>query len=200
MSNARLVPVTLLILLVAAAAGISLAERPRVMLLRDIEGIAHGSLEHPARKWNVLFFLISDSPIAKQYAPEIQRICTEYETQGAECTLVYVDPSMSEDAIRQYMKEYRYDCCKAVRDSDHRLVKAAGVSVSSEVAVFAQGATLKYRGRIDDFHAALGTSRQRANRHDLRDALDDLVAGRQVREPRTEAYGCFISDLASERS
>src|SRR6185369_14910520 len=104
---------------VAAAAGISLAERPREMLLRGIDGISHGSLEHPARKWNVLFFLISDCPIAKQYAPEIQRICTEYETQGAECTLVYVDPSMSEDAIRQYMKEYRYDCCKGVRDSDH---------------------------------------------------------------------------------
>jgi hypothetical protein len=198
MSNTRLVPISLLAILVAGAAALAIAPQPQELVLRDIDGVAFGSLQHPVRSWNVLFFLISDCPIAKQYAPEIQRICTAYATEGAECTLVYVDPSMTEDAIRQYMKEYRYDCCKAVHDPDHRLVRAAGVSVSSEVAVFARGASLKYRGRIDDFHAALGTSRQRANRHDLRDALDDLVAGRPVREPRSEAYGCFISDLSSE--
>ena len=198
MSNTGLIPITLLVILVAGAAGVSLAPQPQELFLRDIDGIAFGSLEHPVHKWNVLFFLVSDCPIAKQYAPEIQRICTEYETQGAECTLVYVDPSMTEDAIRKYMKAYRYDCCKAVRDPGHRLVQAAGVSVSSEVAVFARGAALKYRERIDDLYAGLGTSRQRASRHDLRDALDDLTAGRRVREPRSEAFGCFISDLASE--
>jgi hypothetical protein len=198
MSNTGLIPITLLVILVASAAGISMAPQPQELILRDIDGIAHGSLEHPVHRWNILFFLISDCPIAKQYAPEFKRICTEYETQGAECTLVYVDPSMTDDEIRQYMKAYGYDCCKAVRDPDHRLVQTAGVNVSSEVAVFARGAALKYRGRIDDFYAGLGTPRQRATRHDLRDALDDLVAGRRVREPQTEAFGCFISDVASE--
>jgi hypothetical protein len=32
----------------------------------------------------------------------------------------------------------------------------------------------------------------RAKRHDLQEALDDLLAGREVRLPETEAFGCSI--------
>jgi hypothetical protein len=198
MSTSRLVPVTLLVVLSAAAAGLLRVSEPQQIILRDIDGVAHGSLENPASKWNVLIFLLSDCPVANRYAPEIKRICSEYETKGADCFLVYEDPSMREEEIRLYMKTYGYDCCKAVRDLDHRFVRTAGVDVSSEVAVFARGSQLKYRGRIDDFYAQLGAPRPQVTRHDLRDALDDLAAGRPVREPRTSAFGCFISDILSE--
>jgi hypothetical protein len=189
-----------MILLTAAAVAIGfLGGRPEETALRDLDGAVHGSLEHPSGgKWNVLFFLTSDCPIANQYAPEIRRICTSYGQKGAQCFLVYVDPSMKEDQIRQYIKDFQYDCCTPIHDKDHRLVRTAGATVSSEVAVFARGADLKYRGRIDNFYAALGTQRQHVTQHDLRDALDNLVAGRPVQDARTDAVGCFIPETVSE--
>jgi hypothetical protein len=51
---------------------------------------------------------------------------------------------------------------------------------------------VEYRGRIDDLYAALGRPRRQVTHPDLRDALDDLVAGKPVRTPRTEATGCYI--------
>ena len=73
------------------------APAPADHLLRDIDGVLHGSLEKPAGwKWTLLFFLMADCPVANQYAPEIQRICSAYGPKGAKCFLVYVDPTMKE--------------------------------------------------------------------------------------------------------
>ena len=37
-------------------------------LLRDIDGVLHGALEKPAGwKWTLLFFLMTDCPVANQY-------------------------------------------------------------------------------------------------------------------------------------
>jgi hypothetical protein len=162
-------------------------------LLTDIEGITHGSIEKPSRgRWSVLFFLTPDCPIANQYAPEIRRICDSYEPQGAHCYLVYADPSLSKDAVRQHARDFHASRYPAILDSDYSLVDAAGATVSSETAIFSSGGKLEYRGRIDDFNLALGVPRQRATQHDLRDTLDALIAGRSVPNSRTETIGCFL--------
>jgi hypothetical protein len=188
------------VILSISALAVWLVPGPHEHVLRDIDGVIHGSLEHPARaRWSLLFFLMSDCPIANQYAPEIQRICTQYGPNGVECFLVYVDPAMKTDAIRKHMNDFQYSsCCTGILDSEHQLVKVSGATVSSEVAVFSNNGNLQYRGRIDNFNAALGTPRQRASQHDLRQALDALVAGNAVPHPRTEALGCFIPETDSE--
>jgi hypothetical protein len=164
-------------------------------VLQDVDGVFHGVLERmtPA-KWTALFFVTTDCPIANRYAPEIQRICTAYGPAGTQCFLVYVDPSTPAAAVRDHLKDYRYTCCPAIIDSEHNLVRKAGATVSSEVAVFSSKGELKYRGRIDNFYAGLGTPRQVVTEHDLRDALDALIAGHMVRNPRTQAIGCFIPE------
>src|SRR5262245_66234321 len=94
--------------------------------------------------------------------------------------------------IRKHMKYIKYTCCSAILDSNHELVKAAGATVVSEVALFANNGELKYRGRIDNLYAALGKPRQVVSERDLRNALDALIAGRSVPNSRTQAFGCFI--------
>jgi hypothetical protein len=164
-------------------------------VLQDINGVVHGAIERMTHaKWTVLFFLMADCPIANRYAPEIQRICAAYGPKGAECFLVYVDPSTTPAALQQHVKDYNFSCCPAILDSQHKLVRKAGATVSSEVAVFSNTGDLKYRGRIDNFNADLGSTRQRATQHDLRDALDALIAGRGIPNPRTQAIGCFIPE------
>ena len=45
---------------------------------------------------------------------------------------------------------------------------------------------------LDNRYIALGKSRPAATVHDLREALDAIVAGKPVAHPRTEAVGCYI--------
>src|SRR5262245_32831091 len=167
-----------------------LAPGPHV--LRDIDGTLHGSLEKPGSwKWTLLYFLMSDCPIANQYAPEVQRICTAYGSKGVRCFLVYVDRTMKTPDIRKHMRDFSYTW-PAILDSGHNLVDKAGATIVSEVAVFSSSGELKYRGRVDDRYAALGKPRQVVTQRDLANALDALIAGSNVTNSRTEAFGCFI--------
>jgi hypothetical protein len=187
--------------LVVIAGALWMAMRSAEHVLIDIDGVTHGTLEHPDQgSWSVLMYMTADCPIANQYAPEIQRICDSYESKGVRCYLVYADPSLSKDVVRKHAQDFHGARYPAILDSDYRLVDAAGATVSSETAVFSRGGKLEYRGRIDDFNAALGVQRQQATQHDLLDALDALIAGRSVANTRTEAIGCFLPTRSSGAS
>src|SRR5215475_3018331 len=166
-----------LFLLVLLAAQVGSAEH----FLRSIDGALLGSLENPKGwAWTLLFFVMSDCPIANQYAPEVQRICAAYGSKGVRCFLVYVDPTMNTADIRKHMKDFNYASWPAILDSSHDLVDKAGATIVSEVAVFSSDGELKYRGRVDDRYAALGKPRQVVTKRDLVSALEALIARRSV--------------------
>lgn len=165
------------------------ADEPRLI---DIDGLSHGTLAHPARgRWSALLFVATDCPISNHYAPELRRICAAYEPAGVQCTLVYSTPQLRADEVRAHVADYSLGL-PAVIDRDRVLVARAGATVTPQAAVFTPDGELAYSGRIDDLYAELGRPRQSATERDLRNALDDLVAGRPVRKPRTYPLGCYI--------
>jgi hypothetical protein len=166
--------------------------RHSALELVDIEGVDHGTLAAPTHgRWTSLFFVRTDCPIANRYAPEIRRICADYAAAGLECLLVYVDGHLTAEDVREHADAFDL-ALPAILDRDHALVAHAGATVTPEAAVFASGAELKYRGRIDNLYAELGRPRVNVTERDLRSALDDLVAGRSVHRSLTQATGCYI--------
>ena len=159
--------------------------------LTDVVGVEHGALDDNSRKATVLFFVMTDCPISNQFSPEINRICDAYEPQGVGCFLTYVDPEKSSDEIQAHASEYGHSR-PALHDRDRALTAKAEATITPEAAVFSPHGELLYRGRINNLYAALGKSRQRASVHDLRRALDEIVAGKEVSIPRTQAIGCFM--------
>jgi hypothetical protein len=70
------------------------------------------------------------------------------------------------------------------------------VRVTPEAAVWQAGAAEPaYRGRIDDRAVELGKLRAEASVHELRDAVDAVLAGRPPAPAGGPAIGCYISDL-----
>jgi hypothetical protein len=140
-------------------------------------------------------FISHDCPVSNHYAQEIRRICEAYAPRGVACRLIYVDAALTDAAARAHAREYQHGPYPVVVDRTHALVRGAGVTITPEVAVQnSRGATV-YRGRIDDFFADLGKPRRQVREHTLRDAIDALLAGRAVPRPRTQAIGCFISNM-----
>ncbi|GIT77890.1 MAG: hypothetical protein Ct9H300mP32_2720 [Verrucomicrobiota bacterium] len=70
--------------------------------------------------------------------------------------------------------------------------------VTPEAAVFDAKGRLIYRGRIDDLYADFGKKRARPTRHDLRDTLDALLAGKRLTKRTTKAVGCYI-DFSNDK-
>ncbi len=146
----------------------------------------------PDGKANVLVFVTSDCPISNGYAPKIQRVCAEYAAAGVKCTLVYEDVSIDEASVRVHQREYGYRDLSAVIDRDGAIARRARATVTPQVVVVGTDGGIKYRGRIDNQYAALGQPRRVVTSHDLRAAIEAVLADRRIAQPETEAFGCFI--------
>lgn len=140
---------------------------------------------------SVFIFTGTECPISNRYAPELRRIYEAFHARGVAFWLVYADAHDTPDMIRAHREAYGHPM-PALRDLEHALVGLTEATVTPEVVVFGPGRELRYRGRIDDWYVAFGKSRPRPTQHDLRDALDAVLAGRPVPEPRTHAIGCYI--------
>lgn len=157
----------------------------------------------PTGAANVIFFIATDCPISNSYAPEIQRVCQDYAARGVSCSLMYEDVDLPaahlDESVRKHLQEYRYSGIAAAIDRDRMAASRAKATVTPEAVVIDRTGKIRYRGRIDNFYAALGQTRRQVTEHDLRDALDAVVDGKSVRKSETEALGCFIVDPASLR-
>ncbi len=72
-------------------------------------------------------------------------------------------------------------------DDGQRVAKAYGATCTFHVFVLDRARRLRYQGRFDDSRLA-----ERVTSHDLRNALDDLLAGREVRVATTRPFGCSL--------
>lgn len=140
----------------------------------------------------VLIFVRTNCPVSNRYAPEIQRLSTEY--REAHFFLVYVDKKESAETIRRHDREFGYQL-PALRDLQHGLVKLSQAQITPEAAVFDSTRRLAYHGRIDNLYEDFGHARKSASTHELDDAIRAAQAGRSPTAASVPAVGCYISDV-----
>ena len=178
------------LLLLAVLTGSLLASSP---VLQTVSG---GEVRpfQPQGPAGLVFFVCTDCPISNGYAPEIQRICSVYKAKGVSCTLLYEDLDLSPETARKHLAEYGYTGAVAAIDAKRTAAKHAKAAVTPTAVVVDRQGAIRYRGRIDNFYAALGKPRQQVTEHNLTGALDDVLAGRAVPVAETKALGCYIID------
>jgi len=142
----------------------------------------------------VFLFVRTDCPIANRYAPAIRQLDEAYRSKNVAFWLVYADPDEDAGAIRKHLSDYRHKA-PALRDVKHDLVRHCQATTTPEVAVFNSRRDLVYHGRIDDQYTDFGKARNAPSRHDLRDAIEAVLAGRKVNEPYLKPIGCYIAAL-----
>ena len=151
------------------------------------------SAPNSSSKARVLFFITSDCPIANGFAPEIQRIVEQYGPRGLEFERVYTDYTLTPEAVQKHGREYGYASAARI-DKDHSVARTYGVTVTPTAVVVGPDGKWVYRGRIDDRYLAPGQYRLVPTTHELRDALDSVLAGRPVAVSETKAAGCPLTE------
>jgi hypothetical protein len=139
----------------------------------------------------VLLFVGYDCPISNSYTKEIVRLCNEFMPKKVAFCVVYADADISKDDARKHAKEYGF-CCPAILDPKMTLALKVGATVKPEAAVLSPQGELRYLGRIDNRYVDFGKRREQVTSHELRDALDAVLAGKPVATPRVKALGCDI--------
>jgi peroxiredoxin len=139
----------------------------------------------------VVAFTCNHCPYAVAYEDRMVAIQRDYAGEGVQLVAInanddkaYPEDGYPEMVERAKQKGFNFPY---VRDLDQKAAEAYGAVCTPHVFAFDKDRKLRYRGRIDDSRDA---SRVKSN--DLRNALDDMLAGRSVREPETRPFGCSI--------
>ncbi len=139
----------------------------------------------------VVIFSCNHCPYVQAYEDRMVMIQRDYSSKGVQLVAINSndDKSYPEDSYPQMVKrakEKKFNF-PYLRDADQTVVDAFGAVCTPHVFVFGKERRLLYRGRIDD-----SKDPTRVTSQDLRNALDDIIAGSGVRVPDTRPFGCSI--------
>jgi peroxiredoxin/mono/diheme cytochrome c family protein len=142
------------------------------------------------KKAVVVVFLGTECPLANLYVPTLAELHKEYAPRGVQFLAVNANPQDSFVAVAAHAWE-RGIPFPVLKDYDQVALAALGARRTPEAFVLDAGRVIRYRGRIDDRYG-LNYRRDEPRRRDLKEALDEVLAGRPVTTPRTDAQGCVI--------
>jgi len=185
------------LLALSACASVAAAGSPHGSLqfsLRDTEGAVHSQAEWAQARAIVIFFVTTDCPLSNAYAPEMSRIADSYGPRGVRVYAVQGDTTIPDKDVRQHAKDYGYRF-PALFDPQQILARATGATITPSAAVLSPEGSVLYLGRIDNRVQDFGKVRYQPTEFDLRDAIDQVLAGRPVAHPRVHAIGCSIPFL-----
>ncbi|MCA9210415.1 MAG: redoxin domain-containing protein [Planctomycetales bacterium] len=158
--------------------------------LPDVYGKQHALAEWADRSVIVVAFLGTECPLAKLYGPRLQQLATEYDSRGVQLIGVNSNSQDSLTELAAYGKRHEISF-PLLKDLGNRVADQFGAKRTPEVFVLDQERQVRYWGRIDDQYG-VGYVREAPTQHDLRRSLDELLAGKSVSTPVTEAVGCHI--------
>ena len=194
-----------LILLLAIGATRADEERPRVIgraapdfKLQDFRGKEHALADYQDRKLIVLAFLGTECPLARLYGPRLAKLAADYEPQGV--AFLGINANV-QDSITEIAAYARIHAIKfpLLKDVGNKLADSLDAVRTPEVFVLDAKRVVRYWGRIDDQYG-VGYVRDKPQRHDLKAAIDELLAGKPVSTPTTDSTGCHIGRIQTPKA
>jgi len=159
--------------------------------LLGTDGRRHGVADLAGPAGLVIVFSSNRCPTAKAYDGRLAALRHDYADRGVGLVAINAnDPHLYPDESFDRMVERAADgdfTFPYVVDASQAVAKACGATCTFHVYFFDGAHRLRYRGRFDDSRFP-----ERASSHDLRDAIDDVLAGRDVARPTTRPFGCSL--------
>jgi mono/diheme cytochrome c family protein/cytochrome oxidase Cu insertion factor (SCO1/SenC/PrrC family) len=168
------------------SAAASLAAPLKPLQFKDVAGKTHNIADLPKNKATVFFFSSTQCPIANIYSPRMNAIAVDYGAKGVKCFLVNSNAEDTAAKLKKYAAERKFTF-PAIKDNGMQLADHLAASRTPEAVVVDGQGVVRYRGRIDD-----NQDKKKVLRHDVREALDAILAGKEVKLTRTLAFGCTI--------
>ncbi len=192
---ARFLPLGLVAIAICASRP-ALADEARIgrkiadFSLHDARGTIRSLKDYSDAKLVVVAFLGTECPLANAYLPRLAELSAEWKGQGVTFLAINSNQqdSITEVAAHAQRMEIPFPVLK---DPANEIADRFGAVRTPEVFVLDGDRVVRYWGRIDDQYG-VGYQRKTAGRRDLAVAIEELLAGKPVTEPMTDATGCLI--------
>src|SRR5581483_10213401 len=128
------------------------------------------------RKAIVLVFLSFECPVSNSYAGPLADMVKEYGKHGVTFWGLTVGDDDTPAQLAQLARDFNLNF-PVFHDEKLRAADALQAGFTPEVFVLDGDYVLRYRGRIDDSWSARLKKHTQVTRHDLRQALGELLSG-----------------------
>ncbi len=175
----------LLATLVLAQNAIALNQSAPAFTLKDLAGKQHKLADYHG-KLTVVAFLSAKCPISNAYNERIRALADDYAKRGVTFLALNASADETVSEIKAHADKQGF-AFSILKDKDNRVADAYNAVRTPEMFVVDAAGVLRYHGRIDNSHLPI-----HVKTHDMRNALDELLAGKAVTTAETKALGCII--------
>ncbi|MCI0740961.1 MAG: redoxin domain-containing protein [Gemmataceae bacterium] len=149
------------------------------------------------KKAFVVVFVGTECPLANLYVPTLIDLHKEYAPKGVQ--FLAVNSNLQDSFIQTSAHAQERDIpFPVLKDFNQKAADAFGAMRTPEVFLLDAKRVIRYQGRIDDQYG-IGIQREKPTRRDLREALDELLAGKAVSIAKTDVAGCLIGRAQKPR-
>ena len=170
------------------------ATRPGLSFeLSTLDGSLVAIDKSPDVRATVVCFLGAECPLVQLYSPRLAAFANQFAAQGVRFVAVNSNRQDTVDDIRNYLSKHPLPF-PYVRDEGNVVAEQFAATRTPEVFVLNSEMEIIYRGRIDDQYEP-GINRPAATHNDLRNAIEQALAGQPVAVANTSAVGCMIGKV-----
>src|ERR1043165_6207814 len=158
--------------------------------LPDANGKEHSLKPRAGAKGAVILFIATKCPVSNAYNERMEKLAQEYKAKGINFIGINSNNTEPVAEVKSHATEKGLTFT-ILKDDGNKIADRLGATRTPEAYVLDASMKLVYHGRIDNSQRVEGIT---AN--DLRDALDEMLAGKAVTKSGGAAFGCSIKRVS----
>jgi len=154
--------------------------------LQDFSGKTYTLSKDEDSKAIVVMFIATRCPVSNAYNERMVALYKDYVPKGVSFVAINSNKQEDIEEVKEHAEEHNFQF-RVLKDPGNKVADAYDAQVTPEIYVVNSNLELLYHGRIDNSQREEGVDSK-----DLRNALDEILAGKTVQVADTKAFGCSI--------
>ena len=169
--------------------GLGNVESVKDFTLKDYLGNEHSLSDYKDSKAIVIIFVATRCPVSNAYNTRMEKLFEDYKDKDVAFLGINSNKSESVAEIKEHAKEKNLNFT-ILKDEGIVIADMFEASHTPEAYILNKDLSILYHGRIDN-----SQRESEITSKDLRKALNEILAGKEVSNPQTKAFGCSIKRI-----
>src|SRR5260370_25690611 len=158
--------------------------------LPDAEGAAHSLKSLKGKNGAVLIFIATKCPVSNGYNERMEQLAEDYKAKGINVIGINSNNTEPASEVKSHAAE-KHLTFTILKDDGNKIADRLGATRTPEAYVLDVNGKLVYHGRIDNAQNPANITSS-----DLREALDEMLAGKPIQKTTSVAFGCSIKRVS----
>ncbi len=174
---------------VAACANNPSPDKFENFTLQDYHGKEHSLSDYKESKAILIMFIATECPVSNDYNSRMEKLYNDYNQKGIAFIGINSNKAESVERIKEHAKEKGLTFT-ILKDEKNIIADKFEASFTPEIFVLNTDFNILYHGRIDN-----SRKESEVDSKDLENALNEILAGKEVSKKETKAFGCSIKRI-----